>query len=86
MSHAKAINEEMKMAAVQAIADLAKQPIPDVVNEGYHINDLVFGPAYFIPKPIDPRLITEVSVAVAKAAVKSGVARTPIEDLSLIHI
>lgn len=78
--HAKAINEEMKMAAVQAIADLAKQPIPDVVNEVYHINDLVFGPAYFIPKPIDPRLITEVSVAVAKAAVKSGVARTPIED------
>lgn len=78
--HAKAINEEMKMAAVQAIADLAKQPIPDVVNEVYHINDLVFGPAYFIPKPIDPRLITEVSVAVAKAAVKSGVARKPIED------
>lgn len=78
--HAKAINEEMKMAAVHAIADLAKQPIPDVVNEVYHINDLSFGPKYFIPKPIDPRLITAVSAAVAKAAVESGVARTPIKD------
>lgn len=78
--HAKAINEEMKMAAVLAIADLAKQPIPDVVNEVYHINDLSFGPKYFIPKPIDPRLITAVSAAVAKAAVDSGVARTPIKD------
>lgn len=78
--HAKAINEEMKMAAVLAIADLAKQPIPDVVNEVYHINDLSFGPKYFIPKPIDPRLITEVSAAVAKAAVDSGVARTPIKN------
>lgn len=78
--HAKAINEEMKMAAVHAIADLAKQPIPDVVNEVYHINDLSFGPKYFIPKPIDPRLITAVSAAVAKAAVESGVARTPIKN------
>lgn len=78
--HAKAINEEMKMAAVLAIADLAKQPIPDVVNEVYHINDLSFGPKYFIPKPIDPRLITAVSAAVAKAAVESGVARAPIKD------
>lgn len=78
--HAKAINEEMKMAAVHAIADLAKQPIPDVVNEVYHINDLSFGPKYFIPKPIDPRLITAVSAAVAKAAVESGVARAPIKN------
>lgn len=78
--HAKAINEEMKMAAVLAIADLAKQPIPDVVNEVYHINDLSFGPKYFIPKPIDPRLITAVSAAVAKAAVESGVARAPIKN------
>ena len=78
--HAKAINEEMKMAAVNAIADLAKQPIPDIVNEVYHVNDLTFGPKYFIPKPVDPRLITEVSAAVAKAAVESGVARTPIKD------
>ena len=80
--HAKAINEEMKMAAVNAIADLAKQPIPDIVNEVYHVNDLSFGPKYFIPKPVDPRLITEVSAAVAKAAVESGVARTPIKDWS----
>ncbi len=78
--HAKAINEEMKLAAVHAIAELAKQPVPDVVNDVYHVNDLSFGPNYFIPKPVDPRLITEVSIAVAKAAIESGVARTPIED------
>ena len=78
--HAKAINEEMKMAAVQAIAALAKQPVPDVVNDVYHINDLTFGPKYFIPKPVDPRLITEVSAAVAKAAIESGVARRTITD------
>ena len=78
--HAKAINEEMKMAAVHAIADLAKQTVPDVVNQVYHVNDLTFGPKYFIPKPVDPRLITEVSAAVAKAAMDSGVARTPIKD------
>ena len=78
--HAKAINEEMKMAAVHAIADLAKQPVPDIVNEVYHVNDLSFGPKYFIPKPVDPRLITEVSAAVAKAAIESGVARKTITD------
>ncbi len=78
--HARAINEEMKMAAVQAIADLAKQPIPDIVNEVYHVNDLAFGPKYFIPKPVDPRLITSVSAAVAKAAIESGVARSTITD------
>ena len=78
--HARGINEEMKLAAVHAIADLAKQPVPDVVNEVYHVNDLAFGPSYFIPKPVDPRLITEVSAAVAKAAIESGVARTPITD------
>ncbi len=78
--HARAINEEMKMAAVLAIADLAKETVPDVVNQVYHVNDLTFGPNYFIPKPIDPRLITEVSAAVAKAAIKSGVARTEIKD------
>ena len=78
--HAKAINEKMKMAAVKAIADLAKQAVPDVVNEVYRVNDLTFGPKYFIPKPVDPRLITEVSAAVAKAAMESGVARTPIKD------
>lgn len=78
--HAKAINEEMKMAAVYAIANLAKQPVPDIVNEVYHVNDLTFGPKYFIPKPVDPRLITEVSAAVAKAAIESGVARRTITD------
>ncbi|MGN1263649.1 MAG: phosphate acyltransferase, partial [Prevotella sp.] len=78
--HATAINEEMKMAAVYAIADLAKQPVPDVVNDVYHVNNLTFGPDYFIPKPVDPRLITEVSAAVAKAAIDSGVARKEITD------
>lgn len=77
---ATAINEEMKLAAVRAIAHLAKQPVPDVVNEAYHVNNLTFGPTYFIPKPVDPRLITEVSMAVAKAAIESGVARKTIED------
>ena len=78
--HATAINEEMKLAAVHAIADLAKQPVPDVVNDVYHVNNLTFGPSYFIPKPVDPRLITEVSAAVAKAAMDSGVAQQPITD------
>ena len=78
--HAKAINEEMKLAAVHAIADLAKQPVPDVVNDVYKVNNLTFGREYFIPKPVDPRLITEVSAAVAKAAIDSGVARKTIED------
>ena len=78
--HATAINEEMKLAAVNAIADLAKQPVPDVVNDVYKVNNLTFGPSYFIPKPVDPRLITEVSAAVAKAAMDSGVARTHITD------
>jgi malate dehydrogenase (oxaloacetate-decarboxylating)(NADP+) len=77
---ATAINEEMKLAAVRAIADLAKQPVPDVVNEVYHVNNFTFGPDYFIPKPVDPRLITEVSMAVAKAAIESGVARKEITD------
>ena len=78
--HATAINEEMKLAAVHAIADLAKQPVPDVVNDVYKVNNLTFGRNYFIPKPVDPRLITEVSSAVAKAAIESGVARKNIDD------
>ena len=77
---ATAINEEMKLAAVRAIAGIAKQPVPDVVNEAYHVNNLTFGPSYFIPKPVDPRLITEVSMAVAKAAIETGVARKTITD------
>ena len=79
-TQAKAINEEMKIAAVHAIANLAKQPVPDVVNEAYPVNNFSFGPEYFIPKPVDPRLITEVSCAVARAAMESGVARKNIED------
>lgn len=79
-TQAKAINEEMKLAAVKAIADLAKSPVPDVVSEVYDTNNLKFGPKYFIPKPVDPRLITEVSTAVAKAAIESGVARKQITD------
>ena len=79
-TRATAINEEMKLAAVRAIAGLAKKPVPDVVNEAYHVNNLTFGPEYFISKPVDPRLITEVSMAVAKAAMESGVARKQITD------
>lgn len=79
-TNATAINEEMKIAAVRAIANLAKKHVPDVVNDTYKVNTLTFGPSYFIPKPVDPRLITEVSMAVAKAAMKSGVARKKIED------
>ena len=79
-TRATAINEEMKLAAVRAIAGLAKKPVPDVVNEAYHVNNLSFGPEYFIPKPVDPRLITEVSMAVAKAAMDSRVARKQITD------
>ena len=77
---AKAINEEMKIAAVRAIAALAKQPVPEIVNKVYHVSNLSFGRDYFIPKPVDPRLLTEVSTAVAKAAIESGVARKTIDD------
>ncbi len=79
-TRATTINEEMKLAAVKAIANLAKQPVPDVVNEAYHVNNFTFGAEYFIPKPVDPRLITEVAIAVAKAAMESGVAQTEITD------
>ena len=77
---ATAINEEMKLAAARAIADLARRPVPDIVNRAYHVRSFTFGPDYFIPKPVDPRLITEVSMAVARAAMDSGVARKPITD------
>ncbi|MFA6677308.1 MAG: NADP-dependent malic enzyme [Bacteroidales bacterium] len=77
---AKKINEEMKIAAVYAIAEIAKEPVPDVVAEMYSVNNLVFGQDYYIPKPTDPRLITRVSMAVARAAMESGVARHPITD------
>ena len=82
---ATSINEEMKIAAVRAIAALAKQPVPEEVNQAYDTNNLKFGPEYIIPKPTDPRLITEVSVAVAKAAIDSGVARIEIENWELYN-
>lgn len=74
------INEEMKLAAVKALAELAKQPVPDVVNVVYNDAGISFGPKYIIPKPVDPRLIYTVAPAVAKAAVESGVAKYPITD------
>lgn len=77
---AKAINEEMKMAAVRSLAALAKEPVPEQVNIAYGETKLVFGRDYIIPKPFDPRLITRVPVAVAKAAIESGVAR--IEEMN----
>lgn len=79
---AKAINEEMKMAAVLALAALAKEPVPEQVNIAYGETKLVFGREYIIPKPFDPRLITRVPVAVARAAMESGVARITITDWS----
>ncbi len=74
------INEEMKLAAVRALAELAKKPVPDIVNLAYGNINLKFGRDYIIPKPVDPRLITSVAPAVAKAAMDSGVAREPIQD------
>ena len=77
---ATCINEEMKLAAVYAIADLAKQQVPELVNMAYNKANLQFGRDYIIPKPLDPRLITTVAPAVAKAAMDSGVAMAPIDD------
>ena len=74
------INEAMKMAAVKALAELAKQPVPEQVNIAYGETRLAFGKDYIIPKPFDPRLIAEVPPAVAKAAMDSGVAMEPIKD------
>ncbi|MFZ9956439.1 MAG: NADP-dependent malic enzyme [Flavobacteriales bacterium] len=78
--YATTINEEMKLAAVRSIAALAKEAVPDEVNQAYGIKNLSFGRDYIIPKPLDPRLLTEVAPAVAKAACDSGVARSPITD------
>ncbi|MBM78554.1 MAG: NADP-dependent malic enzyme [Crocinitomicaceae bacterium] len=77
---ATTINEEMKLAAVRAIAELAKEPVPDVVNEAYDAKSISFGPTQIIPKPLDPRLIYWVAPAVAKAAIESGVAKEPITN------
>lgn len=74
------INEEMKLAAVRALADLAKKPVPDIVNMAYGDVQLTFGKDYIIPKPVDPRLISTVAPAVAKAAMDSGMAQTEITD------
>ena len=78
---ATAINEEMKLAAVHAIAELAKQPVPSVVNAAYNLEESIrYGRQYILPKPLDPRLLSAVAPAVAKAAMDSGVARRPITD------
>lgn len=77
---ATAINEAMKLAAVHAIADLAKEPVPEAVVLAYNISNLKFGKEYFIPKPFDSRLLTRVSIAVAKAAMDSGIAAKPITN------
>jgi malate dehydrogenase (oxaloacetate-decarboxylating)(NADP+) len=83
---AKCINDEMKLAAVYALANLAKEPVPDVVNQAYDMPNISFGRELIIPKPLDPRLILHVSVAVAKAAISSGVARIEIEDWDAYQI
>ncbi|WP_126973487.1 NADP-dependent malic enzyme [Gynurincola endophyticus] len=74
------INEEMKLAAVYALAELAKTPVPDIVNVAYNTKNFTFGPEYIIPKPVDPRLLSTVAPAVAKAAIESGVAKKEIEN------
>ncbi|MBL0138546.1 MAG: NADP-dependent malic enzyme [Bacteroidetes bacterium] len=74
------INEAMKLAAVRAIAELAKEPVPEIVNVAYNKKNITFGMDYIIPKPLDPRLITTVAPAVAKAAIESGVAQSPITN------
>jgi len=77
---AKQINEAMKLAAVRALADLAKTAVPDIVNMAYHQKTMAFGPEYIIPKPLDPRLLASIAPAVAKAAIESGVAQKTIES------
>jgi malate dehydrogenase (oxaloacetate-decarboxylating)(NADP+) len=77
---ATAINEAMKLAAVKALAELAKAPVPDIVNLAYNEKTITFGPTYIIPKPLDPRLLSTVAPAVARAAMESGVAKYPIVD------
>ncbi len=74
------INETMKLAAVKALAELTKSPVPDIVNMAYNEKNIVFGPTYIIPKPLDPRLLSTVAPAVAKAAIESGVAQTSIDN------
>lgn len=80
------INQEMQLAAVKALAELAKSPVPDIVNMAYNESTIAFGPNYIIPKPMDPRLISIVSPAVAKAAMASGVAKKPILNWNAYEI
>ncbi|OHX66153.1 NADP-dependent malic enzyme [Flammeovirga pacifica] len=75
------INEEMKLACVRSIAALAKEPVPETVTQAYNVDRLVFGRSYFIPKPLDTRLLTTVAPAVAQAAMDTGVAKTEIDDM-----
>ncbi len=82
---ASAINEEMKMAAVKALVALTKEPVPDIVSKAYGRKSLTFGRDYLIPKPLDPRLITTIAPAVAKAAIDSGVSRISITDWEQYH-
>ena len=77
---ATTINEAMKLAAVKALAALTREPVPDIVNLAYNEKTIAFGPTYIIPKPLDPRLLSTVAPAVAKAAMESGVAKYPIQD------
>ena len=77
---ASAINEEMKIAAVKALSELAKEPVPEEVLVACQVDSLNFGPDYIIPKPVDPRLLTRLAPAVARAAVESGVARLPMPE------
>ena len=79
-SGATGINEEMKIAAVYAISELAKEPVPSVVDQAYNLSELKFGPDYILPKALDPRLLSRVAPAVAKAAMMSGIARRPISN------
>ncbi len=78
--HATAINEEMKQAAAHALADLAKEDVPEIVKKAYGVKEMSFGREYIIPKPFDPRVLTWEAPAVAKAAMDTGVARKPIAD------
>jgi malate dehydrogenase (oxaloacetate-decarboxylating)(NADP+) len=80
------INEAMKLAAVKALASLAKEPVPEIVVKAYGSDKIKFGKEYLIPKPLDPRLITTISPAVAKAAMDSGVAKHPINDWAAYHV
>ncbi|MFP4369600.1 MAG: NADP-dependent malic enzyme [Candidatus Kapaibacterium sp.] len=84
--HATAINEEMKIAAAHALAKLAKEEVPESVKRAYDVNEMEFGREYIIPKPFDPRVLTHVAPAVAKAAMDTGVARKPIEDFEIYKI